>query len=91
MVKGQEWRAIVANFAEFYARSATDWEKPTQRVRELAQTPEGLPASKRWARRARCACVFCARLHWAEDLTWEFLAGDESFMKNPKAVAKLRS
>ena len=91
VVQGEEWRAIVANYAEFYARSAADWEKPTARMRELAQTPAGLPAGERWAPRARCACVFCARLHWSEELYWEFLAGDECFMKNPGSVAKLLS
>ena len=25
VVKGQEWRAILANFSEFFARSAMDW------------------------------------------------------------------
>ena len=91
VVQGEEWRAIVANYAEFYARSAADWEKPTARMRELAQTPAGLPAGERWAPRARCACVFCARLHWSEELYWEFLAGDGCFMKNPGSVAKLLS
>ena len=91
MAQGEEWRAIVANYAEFYARSAADWEKPTARMRELAQTPAGLPAGERWAPRARCACVFCARLHWSEELYWEFLAGDGCFMKNPGSVAKLLS
>ncbi|CAK0887182.1 unnamed protein product [Prorocentrum cordatum] len=91
VVKGEEWRAIVANYAEFYARAAVDWEKPTERMRELAQTPEGLSADERWAPRTRCACVFCARLHWSEDLSLEFLAGKDCFMKNPEAVAKLLS
>ncbi len=84
VVQGQEWRASVANFSEFYARSATDWEKPTQRMRELAQTPEGLPADERWAPRALRACVFCRMRHWSEDITWEFLAGENCFMKNPR-------
>ncbi|CAK0826890.1 unnamed protein product, partial [Prorocentrum cordatum] len=89
VVKGEAWREIVANYADFYARSATDWEKPTQRMRELAQSPEGLPAAERWAPRTRCAYVFCARLHWSEDLSWELLAGEDCFVKNPEAVAKL--
>ena len=50
-----------------------------------------MPANERWAPRARCACVFCARLHWSEDISWEFLAGEDCFMKNPEAVAKLLS
>ena len=91
VVKGEEWRAIVANCAEFYARSAVEWEKPTARMRELAQTPAGLPAGERWAPRARCVCVFGSRLHWYEELSWEFLAGDRCFMKSPGSVAKLLS
>ena len=70
VVQGEEWRAIVANYAEFYARSAVDWEKPTARMHGLDQTSEGLPAHERWEPRARIACVFCAMLRWSEDLSW---------------------
>ena len=88
-MKGQEWRAIVSNYAEFYARAAGDWEKPSDRMRELAESPGGLPAEERWAPRARSACVFCARSYWTEELTPCFLAGAQCFMKSPARVVAL--
>ena len=47
VVQGEEWRAFVANFMEFYAKSTVGWEKPTEHMRELAQTAVGLPAHER--------------------------------------------
>jgi len=38
VAKGQAWRAIVSNYAEFYARGAVDWENPSDRMRELAES-----------------------------------------------------
>ena len=35
VVKGQEWRAVQANFSEFFARSAMDWEWFTPEMDEL--------------------------------------------------------
>ena len=90
-MRGQEWRAVVANYAEFYARSAVDWEKPTARMRELAQSPAGVAPEARWSPRVCHACVFCARMHWAEDLRSEYLAGKGCFMRSPKEVAALLS
>eukprot|EP00969_Alexandrium_andersonii_P152060 6724255-Alexandrium_andersonii.AAC.1 len=54
--KGEEWRAVVENYSEFYARSAVDWERPTAHMREALGGPDGLPAEARWESRARHAC-----------------------------------
>ena len=89
VVSGQEWRAIVANFAEFFGRSATDWEKPTDEMKVKLQSKEGLRPEERWQRRHLQACVFCARSHWVEELHSEFLAGKDCFMNNPDAVWEL--
>ena len=61
VVKGQEWRAVQANFSEFFARSAMDWEYFTPEMEEHLASPGGLSADHRWAPRALQACVFCAR------------------------------
>eukprot|EP00969_Alexandrium_andersonii_P259452 11472679-Alexandrium_andersonii.AAC.1 len=58
-------------------------------MREASGGSDGLPAEARWEPRARHACVFCARLHWREDLDLCFLAGPQCFMKAPALVAKL--
>ena len=89
VVKGQEWRAIVSNFTEFFSRSAMDWEKFTREMRRLLTSEQGLPFQSRWSPRARRACVFCARLLWQEELFDLFLAGPECFMKSPERVADL--
>ena len=89
VVKGQEWRAIVANYSEFFARSAMDWENFTTRMEQDLQGGIGLPPSSRWAPRSRQACVFCARLMWREDVKEVFLAGPSCFMTSPALVAEL--
>ena len=91
VVTGSEWRAVVANFAEFYARSSVGWDGFTPDMIESMRSPEGLQPGDRWKPRARAACVFCARLHWTESLSSVFLAGDKCFMANPEAVADLLS
>ena len=68
VVGGQEWRAIVANFAEFYGRSATDWENFTTEMEAALKSEEGLRPEQRWLPRQTAACVFCARSHWLEQL-----------------------
>ena len=89
VVKGQEWRAIVSNYAECYAKATVDWQNPSDRMRELAESSEGLPAEERWAPRPRSACVFYARRYWTEELTSCFLAGARCFMKSPARVVAL--
>ena len=42
VTKGEEWRAIVGNFAEFFSRSATDWENFTPEMQRKAESAEGL-------------------------------------------------
>ena len=37
------------------------------------------------------ACVFCAMLHWSEQLKDVYIAGEQCLMKNPSAVADLVS
>ena len=41
--------------------------------------------------RGFAACVFCAMLHWTENLARLYLTGPECTMKNPSAVADLLS
>ena len=89
VVRGQEWRAVQANFSEFFARSAIDWEYFTPEMESLLASPEGLPPEKRWSPRSLQACVFCARRLWQEDLYELYLAGEYCFMQNPKAVAEM--
>ena len=91
VVKGQEWRAVLGNYSEFFARSALDWERLTPDMESLLWTSEGLPADRRWEPRSRQACVFCCRLLWREELFSVFLAGDECFMASPSRVADLLS
>ena len=91
VVSGQEWRLIIANFSEFLARSATDWEGFSPEMEEQLEKPEGLHREKRWEPRGRAACVFCARKQWIEDLHKVHLAGPQCFMKNRWAVANLLS
>jgi hypothetical protein len=89
VVKGQEWRAVQANFSEFFARSAMDWEWFTPEMDELLATPDGLDADHRWSPRCMQACVFCARRLWQEDLYEVYLAGEYCFMQSPKKVAEM--
>ena len=86
VVSGQECRAIVANFAEFYSRSATDWENFTPDMVAALNSEDGLRPEDRWEPRHRAACVFCARCKWAEELHRVFIAGDKCFMANPNDV-----
>ena len=90
-VSGQEWRAIIANFAEFYSRSATDWEHFTPAMLAALQTTMGLLPEQRWQPRQRVGCVYCARSHWLEELYELYLAGDMCFMAKPSAVWKMLS
>ena len=62
VVGGQEWRAIVANFAEFYSRSATDWGNFTPEM-IAALHSDDLRREDRWMSRKIAACVFCARTY----------------------------
>ena len=89
VVKGQEWRAVQANFSEFFARSAMDWEYFTSEMEERLASPEGLAADHRWSPRGLQACVFCARRLWQEELYVVYLAGDWCFMQSPEKVAEL--
>ena len=89
VVRGQEWRAVQANFSEFFARSAMDWEYFTPEMERLLATPEGLPPEGRWSPRSLQACVFCARRYWEEDLYEVYLAGKKCFMQDAKAVAEM--
>ena len=88
-VSGQEWRAVQANFSEFFARSAMDWEKFTPEMEELLTSGAGLPADSRWSPRCLQACVFCARRFWQEELLDVYLAGSWCFMQNPSKVCKM--
>ena len=89
VVRGQEWRAEQANFTEFFAKSAMDWERFTPAMNEKLRSPAGLLPDERWAPRALQACVFCTRRQWQEDTHQVFLSGPHCFMKNPKAVAEM--
>ena len=88
VVKGQEWRAIAANFSEFFARAALDWDNFTPQMNEMLWSPDGLSAEHRWAPRCLQACVFCTRRLWQEDLLEVFLAGPQCFMRRPDIVAE---
>ena len=88
-VGGQEWRTIVANFAEFYGRSATDWENFTTEMKAALKSEEGLRPEQRWLPRQTAACVFCARSHWLEQLHSLDIASDQCFMKEPNTVWKM--
>ena len=88
VVKGQEWRAVLQNFSEFYTRSALDWDF-TQEMKEKMECQGRLEPDERWEPRSRCACVFCARLMWREELQAVYLAGPHCFMSSPAEVAEL--
>ena len=91
VVSGQEWRAIVANFTEFYTRAATDWEKFTPCMQKACSAGQQIAPDMRWAPRRRIGCVFCARSHWLEDLHAVYLAGEQSFVRCPSQVWKMLS
>ena len=50
---------------------------------------EGLRPEDRWFPRQIAACVFCARMHWLEQLHSLCIAGEECFMKKPDEVWKM--
>ena len=77
-VKGQEWRHILANFAEFSTQAAKSWDQRQKQRRA--------PMS-----RCMSGCCICARSFWSEDLTFAAFAGPESPIQNAKSVAKLLS
>ena len=89
VVRGQEWRLAMSSYTEFLTRAAKDWENFTESMLAAMASAEGLPHGQRWEHRHRAACVFCARLFWSEDLVKVHLAGDDCFMRNPGAVAKM--
>ncbi|CAK0796442.1 unnamed protein product, partial [Prorocentrum cordatum] len=89
VVTGQEWRAIVGNFAEFFGRSATDWESFTPEMVAALFSEDGLRPEERWLPRQLAACVFCARSHWLEELHNVYIAGEQCFMAKPNTVWKM--
>ena len=91
VVSGQEWRAIVANYAEFLARATLDWSCFTPDMKDGLASDSGLASEPRWHPRALRACVFCARRFWREDMHEEYLAGPQCFMAKPAKVAELLS
>ena len=82
---------IVANLVEFYARSALDWENFTPTMTKTVAEGCSLGPDDRWEPRHRDACIFCARCHWREELTEEFLVGVGSFLKDQKKVFAMLS
>ena len=56
---------------------------------EALNSEEGLRPEDRWLPRQRAACVFCARLHWLEELHDVYLAGSQCFMSKADAVWKM--
>ena len=91
IVSGQEWRAITANYSEFYSRAATDWENFTPEMQAALDNDVGLLPEDRWQPRLRVGCVFCARTHWLEELHSLYLSGDWCFMRKPLAVWEMLS
>ena len=91
VVSGQELRAVVGNFAEFYSRSAKDWQGFTEEMHGALDSEGGLVPGDRFEPRHFAACVACARKDWAEDLPKVYLAGAKCFMQSPKAVCQLLS
>ena len=61
VVRGQEWRMIVANFSEFISRAAKDWECFTPAMTQASRSEDGLSPPDRWEPRHRAAC--CDRVH----------------------------
>ena len=47
IVSGQEWRVILANYTEFYCRSANDWEQFTPEMKALLTSGQGIPRELR--------------------------------------------
>ena len=84
VVRGQEVRLYVSNYATFLRYGAMDWERDF--VRRIAEG-EGAEALLR----ARVGCVFCARSFWTEELELVRLQGRRGFMQSPQAVWKLLS
>jgi len=78
VVKGEEWRHILANFSEFSTQAAKSWNERQKQRR---------------APRSRCmsCCCICARSFWSEELTLAPFAGPDSPILNSSSVAKLLS
>jgi len=78
VVKGEEWRHILANFSEFSTQAAKSWNERQKQRR---------------APRSRCmsGCCICARSFWSEELTLAPFAGPDSPILNSSSVAKLLS
>ena len=55
----------------------------------LTQKSTVKAVEQRWHPKSRCACVFCARLLWRENLWEVFLAGPDCFMASPEVVAQM--
>ena len=60
------------------------WETSLATGVEARQVPEP-------ERRQFLACAFCAMQYWNDELTREYIAGPNSFMRNPANVAELLS
>ena len=91
ITRGQEWRNIMENAAEFQVRSSTEWEDFTGEMHRELRGPVGLGPRARWEARHLDACVFCALLYWSEELVQRFLAGPKCTMRSPLSVAALLS
>ena len=76
VVKCQQWRFMLSSYAEFMSRTETDWQHPTESMREQMSN-DGCTADSRWGPRTRAACVLCARQRWREDMHSLFLAGQQ--------------
>ena len=85
-------RAIVSNFAEFYARGSLDWQGFSAEMLAALKSSSGLDGSHRWSPRRMCACVCCARLHWSEDLSWRHIVGPHAdWLARPEEAWQLLS
>ena len=85
-------RAIVSNFAEFYARGSLDWQGFSAEMLAALKSSSGLDGSHRWSPRRMCACVCCARLHWPEDLSWRHIVGPHAdWLARPEEAWQLLS
>ena len=90
VVKGEEVRLYTNSYAEFLSRSSMDWELPDSATGKL-DSENGLLPEERWTPRHRTACVFCARLHWREEIQDRFISGPNCFMQAADKVWKFFS
>ena len=65
-----------------------DWDLPQSAAAKL-DSASGLLPEERWTPRHRTACVFCARLHWREEIHDRFISGPKCFMEKPDKVWRL--